>query len=210
MNGKLAAIVTAGLGVGIAVAAMVFMAEAQPKAGAVVMTVALPGEATLLVRREVDGDRNFVEYRDAAYTWQGLIPPYAGLDGGTAVAANDKAIMVRVLRNGNEQIFSFARPHDSRLGTISLGPSTAAMRAAAKQLGGRVWTFGDTAYHLVPSGADGVAISAFNLQTGKAFWKTDLAPALLARPPGADARGLVLHDGGREVILAAATGAASL
>ncbi|MBK9071826.1 MAG: hypothetical protein IPL79_12610 [Myxococcales bacterium] len=210
MNGKQVAIAILVLGVGIAVGAMVFMVKAQPKAGAVVMTIALPGEATLRVRSELGGDRNFIEYRDRAYTWQGLIPPYAGLDGGTAVAANDKAIMVRVLRNGNEQIFSFARPHDSRLGTISLGPSTGAMRAAAKQLGGRVWTFGDTAYHLVPSGPNGVAMSAFNLQTGKAFWKVDLAPALFAKPPVAGPRGLTLHDGAREVVLAAATGLAGL
>lgn len=207
-RGKAVAIAIAVIGVGTALLGLYVLRTERPEAGDVVLRVPAPPSGELVIRAERGGDRNFVEYNDADHRWQALIPPYAGRDGTSALAFNQDAIMVRVLRAGDEQIFSFARTHDARLGTITLGPSTAALRTAVRRMNGRAWVYGDNAYQLVPDGADGVAIGMFDLRSGKAVWKTTVPPQDLATlaPPSASAAGLAWRGDAHSYALDAASG----
>lgn len=206
-RGKILAIAIAVAGVGTGLLGVYVLKTERPVAGEVIRTLALP-DGTIDIRAEQGGDRNFIEYRDAKISWQALIPPYAGVDGTEAISVNQEAIMVRVLRGGNETIFSFARNETSRLGTIVLGPTTPALLTAVKQLGGRVWTFDHMSYQLVADGEANVAIGAFDLHTGKPVWKTPLHISPTTRALSANSAGLFWSDGAMAYALRADKGEA--
>jgi len=207
-RGKLIAMAIAIVGIGAALLGVYVLKTQRPVAGTVIRTVTLP-DGVITLRAEQGGARHFIEYRDARLSWQALIPPYAGADGSEALSYDDRVIMVRVLRSGQEAIFSFARNETSRLGTITLGPTTPVLQAAVAQLGGRVWTAPPLAYHLVADGAAGIAIGAFDLRNGKPRWKSPVALTASASAPMASALGLWWQDAAGAHVLRADQGQAA-
>src|SRR5690606_14397978 len=94
-----------------------YFVVAQPKAGAVIDTFVLDPQTKVVVRAEDGGSRSFLElHENGELKWQALIPTYAGEPGRPAVAWSDKAITVRVEREGGRaEVFAFMRDDAAKL-----------------------------------------------------------------------------------------------
>src|SRR3954468_19271793 len=99
------------VGAAVAVLAAWYVLKARPKAGDVIDTFTIDPKRSIVVRGEQGGKRSFIElHEDGELKWQALIPTYAGAPGRPAVAWGDKAITVRVDREGGRaEVFAFAR-----------------------------------------------------------------------------------------------------
>lgn len=160
------------LGIAAAGVAIWYMQTQRPVPGEVIDTFAIDAQRSLVVRREASSDRSFVELRERdAVKWRALVPPYAGAPGRRAIAWSEKAVTVRVSRNGRAEVFAFAMDNASKLGAFRLaaqhepiathpqGPITLTDHARAYELvGGEGWN----------------QLVAIDLVRGGAVWEVDL------------------------------------
>jgi hypothetical protein len=150
-----------------------YVIAARPEAGDVIDTFAIGDGAKIVVRAEKGGKRSFIElHEQGALKWQALIPTYAGAPGRPAVAWSDRAITVRVDRDGGRaEVFAFSRSNASRLGALRLAAAHEPIRIHAE--GPITLTDHIRSYELV-GGADWHELIAIDLATGEGAWKAEL------------------------------------
>ncbi|MBA3393918.1 MAG: hypothetical protein H0T89_14825 [Deltaproteobacteria bacterium] len=152
-----------------------YMVTAKPKAGAVIDTIAIGDGASLVVRAEAGGDRNFIELRRGADTvWQALVPTYAGRPGAPGLAWNHIAVSVRVIRDRRAKVFAIAMRDGSKLGTLGLAPNHGEVTVATT--GPVTLTDHQRSYEVV-SGPGWSQLVAIDLSTGEAKWRQELGAA---------------------------------
>lgn len=160
--------------VGVAVAGVGAYAivTGRPDPGAVIDTIPMDDHATLVVRAEEGGERNFVElHEDGELKWRALTPTYGGRPGAPGIAWNATAISVRVIRDGRAEIFALARANAAKIGGFKLAPGKGAV---TKQVRGPVTlTDHERSYELV-EGPGWRQLVAFDLSTGKDVWLVEL------------------------------------
>jgi len=180
-----------------------FMQTQRPVAGEVIDTIAIDAHHTLVLRKEATSDRSFIELREGPnVTWQALIPHYAGAPGRPAVAWSDRAVTVRVERNGRAEVFAFARGTAHKLGALRLAAQHEPIQMHAS--GPISLTDHVRGYELV-GGADWHQMIAIDLSKGSGAWMTDLGAAPI-ESAGIQGSTLWISQGGRRRTFDAATG----
>jgi hypothetical protein len=150
-----------------------YVITARPEAGDVIDTFAIGDGAKVIVRAEKGGKRSFIElHEQGALKWQALIPRYAGAPGRPGVAWNDRAVTVRVDRDGGRaEVFAFSRSTAARLGALRLAQAHEPIRIHPQ--GPITLTDHVRSYELV-GGADWHELIAIDLATGEGAWKAEL------------------------------------
>jgi hypothetical protein len=160
------------VGIAASILAVWYMRAARPIAGNVIDTIAIGGTRTILVRKEVNSDRSFLELRDGnEVKWQALIPHYAGAPGRPAIAWSDKAVTVRVERDGRAEVFAFALDNAQKLGAFRLAVEHEPIEM--HESGPITLTDHVRSFELV-GGVDWHQLIAIDLRDGKGVWKVDL------------------------------------
>lgn len=151
-----------------------FMASSKPTPGVVIDEIQIDG-GKVVIRGEAGGDRSFVElHQGDRMAWRALVPPYAGRKGIPAIAWGERAVSVRVIRDGKAEIFGLARSNASKLGGIHLAPGKGPV--ARDATGPITLHDGKRSYEIVVG--DGWAqLIAVDLGIGKIVWEQALAPA---------------------------------
>jgi hypothetical protein len=191
------------IGVIAAGAASWYMVAARPKAGDVIDRIAIDG-GELVIRKEQGGKRSFLELHEkGALKWQAMIPPYAGAPGRPAVAWNDRAITVRVDREGGRaEVFAFLRGTSSKLGMLRLAQNHEPIRIHAQ--GPITLTDHVRSYELV-GGAGWHELIAVDLATGEGAWRVVLGKEPITAG-GVDADKVWLEQTGKRRWFDAKTG----
>jgi len=165
------------VGAAVAVLGGWYMRTARPRVGAVIDTVRIDDRASLVVRAEQGGDRNFVELHEGdRLVWRALVPPYAGRPGAPGLAWNQTAVSVRVFRNQRAEVFALSMHDAAKLGGFRLAPGQGSAEIATR--GPVTLTDHVRSYELV-GGAGWHQLVAFDLTTGEGVWKQDLGPAAI-------------------------------
>jgi hypothetical protein len=150
----------------------------RPEAGAIIDTIPMGARHSLVVRAEVKSDRSFLELRDGdTVKWQALIPHYAGSKGRPAVAWSEKAVTVRVERNGRAEVFAFAMHNASKLGTYRIAVDHEPITMHAE--GPITMTDNVRAYEIV-GGVDWHQLVAVDILRGGVIWMSDLGRTPIA------------------------------
>jgi len=111
------------IGAAVAGLAIWFMQSVKPEAGPEIDRIAIGGGRSIVLREEARSDRSMIELHEGnELKWQALIPHYAGAPGRPAVAWSDKAVTVRVERDGRAEVFAFAMGTAQKLGAYRLAP----------------------------------------------------------------------------------------
>jgi outer membrane protein assembly factor BamB len=163
------------IGAVIAAAGVGFMVYVRPAPGEVIDTFAIDDHRALVVRKEAEGERSFIELRDRdRVMWQALVPRYAGRAGNPGIAWTPTTVSVRVVRDGRAELFAFALHDASKLGGLHLAREHGPI---AEDLAGPI-TLTDHArsFELV-SGPDWHQLVAVDLSTGRALWSRELGGA---------------------------------
>ncbi len=151
-----------------------YVVTAKPKAGAVIDTIAIGDGASLVVRAEASGGRNFIELRRGPDTvWQAIVPTYAGRPGAPGLAWNHIAVSVRVIRDRRAKVFAIAMRDGSKLGTLGLAPNHG--EVTVQTTGPVTLTDHERSYEVV-SGPGWSQLVAIDLSTGEAQWRQELGP----------------------------------
>lgn len=180
-----------------------FMQTQKPVAGEVIDTITIDPQHTLVLRKEANSDRSFIELRQGPdVKWQALIPHYAGAPGRPAVAWSDRAVTVRVQRNGRAEVFAFARGTAQKLGTLRLAAQHEPIVMHAN--GPISLTDHVRSYELV-GGADWHQVIAIDLSNGSGIWVTDLGAAPI-EAAGVEGASLWISQAGRRRTFDGATG----
>jgi hypothetical protein len=135
--------------------------------------------------------------------WQSIVPRYAGRPDAPAIAWNEIAVSVRVIRDRRAEIFALSKADGTKLGGFGLAPKFGDV--IAQPTGPITLTDHVRSYELV-AGADWHHLVSIDLTTGKPVWSADLgaAPVTEGRVDG----GVVtLVQGGKPRRFDAATGA---
>lgn len=149
-----------------------YAVHARPKPGDVVDTIELGDQRQLVLRRELDGERAFIELRDRdAVQWQALIPHYSGTRDRRAIAWGPTAVTVRVERGGREEVFALAMRDGRKLGGRRLAPEHEPITTPAS--GPITLTDHRFSFELV-GGANWHQMIAVELATGNVAWKAEL------------------------------------
>jgi hypothetical protein len=160
------------IGVAAAVVALWFMRTQRPVPGEEIDRFAIGPERTLIVRHEATSERSFVELQVGdTVKWRALVPPYAGAKGRPALAWSDKAVTVRVSRNGRAEVFAFAMDTAHKLGAFRLAPEHEPITTHAH--GPITLTDHARGYELV-GGPGWNQLIAIDLVRGGGAWKVDL------------------------------------
>jgi hypothetical protein len=163
------------VGAAVAVVGAWYVVHARPSAGAVIETVTVDAQHTLVVRAEAHGERAFVELREGdEVRWQALVPRYAGHPGASGIAWCPTAVSVRVIRDGHAELFALTMHDASKLGGMRLAPTHGPITddpASPVTLTDHV-----RSYEVV-SGLDWHQLVAIDLASGKALWSRELGPA---------------------------------
>jgi hypothetical protein len=182
------------LGAAVAAVATWYVLHARPHPGAVIDTIAIAGNAQLVVRAEDGGERSFLElHADGQLKWRALIPRYAGAPGRRAVAWSDHVVTVRVARHGRAEVFAFARRDAAKIGLLRLAQ---AREPIPPPTGPITVTDHARAYELV-SGPGWAELHAVDLGNGKGVWKADLGELPIQDAGVADGA-VWIRQGGRE------------
>lgn len=164
------------IGAAAAGVAVWYMMVARPKPGAVIDAFVVDPQTKIVVRGEDGGDRSFIElHENGALKWQALIPKYAGAPGRPAVAWSDRAVTVRVDREGGRaEVFAFSRANASKLGMLRLAQAKEPIHVQPE---GPI-TLSDhvRSFELV-GGPDWHELIAIDLATGEGAWEADLGKA---------------------------------
>lgn len=191
------------LGVAVAAVGIVYMIVARPAAGAEIHSLRVSDKATLVVRAEAGGERNFVELvRDGRVVWQSIVPMYAGRRDAPGIAWNDVAVSVRIIRNRRAEIFALSMKDGSKLGGFGLAPE---LGEVVPQTAGPVTLTDHVRSYEIVAGAGWHHVVAFDLTTGRALWSHDLGatPISAGRIEGG---AVVLVQGGATRRFETATG----
>lgn len=163
------------VGAVVAGLAIWFMTSVRPEAGEIIDTIQIGAGHSLVVRNEVKSDRSFIELRQGdTVKWQALIPHYAGSKGRPAVAWSDKAVTVRVERNGRAEVFAFSMGNAAKLGAYRLAVEREPITTHPE--GPITMTDNVRAYEIV-GGVDWHHLVAVDILRGGGIWKVDLGRA---------------------------------
>jgi hypothetical protein len=193
------------VGAAVAGLAIWFMATQRPVPGDVIDTVKIDPHHAVVLRKEAKSDRSFIELHEGSeLKWQALIPHYAGTPGRPGVAWSDRAITVRVERDGRAEVFAFARATAHKLGTLRLAPEK---EPIAMHAGGPISLsdHGPPRSFEIAGGAGWHQVFAIDLSNGSGLWKADLGAASI-EDAGIDGSLLWISQGGRRRTFDAATG----
>jgi hypothetical protein len=169
------------VGAGVAGLGAWYVLHVRPRPGAVIDTIAIEPNVSLVLRAEETSDHSFLELHVGdEVRWQAMIPHYAGAPGRPAVAWNRTAVTVRVERDGHAEVFAFAARDALKIGGYRLAQEHEPIRTQAE--GPITLTDHVRAYELV-GGDDWHQLIAVELQTGNGVWKVELGK-------------LPIHDGG--------------
>lgn len=183
-----------------------YVVQARPQPGDVIAAFDAGSAGRFVLRREVMGERAFIERRQAdRVLWQALIPHYAGAALRPAIAWGSIAVTVRVERGGRAEVFALAMRDGKKLGGFRLAPEHEPI--ATQPIGPITLTDHERSYELV-GGADWHEIVGIDLATGQALWKTALGRAPIS-DGGIDGDHIWLIQDGRNRTFDAATGAES-
>ncbi len=163
--------------VGAAVAGLgaVYMVRARPAAGAVIDTIPVDEHHTLVVRAEANGERAFVELREAdEVKWQALVPRYAGRADAPGIAWSTTAVSVRVIRDGHAELFAIAMRDASKLGGMRLAPEHGPV---VVQTSGPITLTDHLRSYEIVAGPGWHQLVAIDLHSGKALWSRELGAA---------------------------------
>jgi hypothetical protein len=170
-----------------------FMQSVKPEAGAEIDRIAIGGSKTIVLRKEAHGDRSMIELHDGnKLAWQALIPHYAGAPGRPAIAWSDKAVTVRVERDGRAEVFAFALGTAQKLGAYRIAPEHEPITTQPQ--GPITMTDHRRAYELV-GGLDWHQLVAVDLDNGNGLWKVDLGRDAVTAG-GVDAATVWIEQGG--------------
>lgn len=193
------------LGAAVAALGVWYMIRARPQAGAVIESLDLGGGASLVVRAESGGERNFIELRRGeTVVWQAYVPPYEGRPGAPGLAWNETALTVRVRRSDNAEIFALAMRDGSKLGGFRLAPNHEGSVPAAS---GPVTLTNHVQAFEVVGGADWHQLVGVDLATGEGLWRQELGAAPV-EAGGVTPETVWIRQGGRTRTFDARTGAA--
>jgi hypothetical protein len=163
------------VGAAVAGLAIWFMQSVRPVAGAEIDRIAIDARRSFVLRNEATTDRSFIELRDGDQVkWQALIPHYAGAPGRPAVAWSEKAVTVRVERNGRAEVFAFAMENAAKLGAFRLAHEREPITMHAE--GPITLTDNVRSYEIV-GGVDWHQLIAVDILHGGGVWKVDLGRA---------------------------------
>jgi hypothetical protein len=180
-----------------------YMQSVRPVAGDVIDTIAIDPQHSLVLRKEAKSDRSFIEMREGdVVKWQALIPHYAGTPGRPAVAWSDRAVTVRVERDGRAQVFAFARGTAQKLGALRLAPEHEPIEMHA---GGPITLTDHKHSFELLGGDDWHQVIAIDLSTGDGAWKVELGPTPIDSA-GVEGSSLWISQGGRRRTFDGVTG----
>lgn len=159
-------------GAAVAGLAIWFMQSVRPVAGEVIDTVQMDANRALVLRKELKSDRSFIELHDGReLKWQALIPHYAGSKGRPAVAWSERAVTVRVERDGRAEVFAFALNNSAKLGAYRIAVDHEPITTQPQ--GPITLSDHDRAYELV-GGPDWHEVVAVDILKGGGVWKAEL------------------------------------
>ena len=191
------------VGVAVAGVAIWYMRAARPVPGDVIDTIAIDPHRTIVVREEASSEHSFIELREGeTVKWQALIPHYAGAKARPAIAWSDRAVTVRVERNGRAEVFAFSLGTAQKLGAFRLAPEHEPIEM--EPTGPITFTDHVRSYEIVGA-TTWHQLIAIDLTKGAGAWKVDLGAAPIEA--SGVARGLVwISQGGARRWFDAATG----
>lgn len=189
------------IGIAAAGVAIWYMQTQRPVPGEIIETFAIDDKRSLTVREEATSDRAFVELRDGdEVKWRALVPPYAGTKGRPAIAWSDKAVTVRVSRDGRAEVFAFSMTDAQRLGLLRLAHEHEPIETHTR--GPITLTDHVRSYEIV-GGADWNQLVAVDLVEGGGVWKVELGKGAITDGGVEAGRVWLVHDGKRRVFEAA-------
>jgi len=182
-------------GAAIAGVGVWYIVSAKPAAGAVIDTIRIDDESSLVVREQVGGDHNFVELHDHDIVrWQAFVPHYAGRAGAPGIAWSPIAVSIRVVRDGRAEIFAIAMADAAKLGGMGLAPDHGPI---VVQTSGPVTLTDHVRTYEIVAGPDWHQLVAIELATGKALWKAELGAAAVTDGGVADGAVWIAQQGQR-------------
>lgn len=192
------------VGAAIAGLGVWYVLRAKPVAGDVIDTIAIGPSAKVVVRAEKSGKNSFLELHEAGgLKWQAYIPTYAGAPGRPAVAWSDRAITVRVDREGGRaEVFAFARAKGHKLGMLRLAQHKEPIHIHAQ--GPITLTDHVHSYEIV-IGADWGYLIAIDLATGEGAWQAELGKGPIAKA-GIEAGRVWVEQAGKQRLFDVKTG----
>ena len=184
-----------GGGVIVAIAAILYWLHARPVAGEEIDRMPCSG-ATLVVRAEQGGDRNFIELRNGDdVKWQALIPHYAGAKGRPGIACGKRTMTVRIERGGRAEVWGIDLETGEKAGGYRLAEEHQPIHI--EPTGPITLTDGSKAYEIV-GGAGWHQLVAVDLLSGEGVWKADLGPEPIASGGVDPVGGVYVRQAGRE------------
>lgn len=162
------------IAVAVAVAAVGVwtIVKGRPVPGAVIDTLAIDDQTSLIIRAEDAGTRNFVELRRGdEVAWQAIVPTYGGRPGAPGIAWNETAVSIRVIRDHRAEIFAIAFADGTKLGGFRLAPNHGPVVA---QTSGPVTVTDHLRAYEIVAGPDWHQITAFELGSGEPLWREEL------------------------------------
>jgi hypothetical protein len=182
------------LGAAVAAVGIWYFIHARPTPGELIDTIAMSPAQSLVVRREVGGERSFIELHDRdRIVWQALVPPYGGRPGAPGIAWSLSAVSVRVIRDRRAELFVFALRDASKLGNIRLARERGPI--VTDPPGPITLTDHARSYEIV-SGLDWHQLIAVDLGTGRVLWSRELGPAPVSAG-SVDGGQIAIHQGAR-------------
>ena len=164
------------VGAAIAGLGVWYVLRAKPVVGDVIDTIEIGSGAKLVVRAEKSGKNGFLELHEAgALKWRAYIPRYAGAPGRPAVAWSDRAVTVRVDRDGGRaEVFAFARGKGHKLGMLRLAQIKEPIQIHAH---GPITLTDHVRSFEIVTGKDWGYLIAIDLESGEGAWQAELGKA---------------------------------
>ena len=155
------------------------MQRARPRPGAYLDVLALGGDDAVAIRRERGSERAFVEMiAGARVRWQALVPRYAGISpnaiSGVGLAASANAVTVRVIRDGQPELFALSTGDAGKLGSLHLASDRPKSPTGHTLPAAITLHDGARSYELLGEEGDWTRVAAFDLATGTIAWVRDL------------------------------------
>jgi hypothetical protein len=161
-------------GAAIAGVGVWYVVSARPVAGAVIETIPVDPDTSIVVRRQQGGEHDFVELRhDGDVRWQAFIPRYGGRPGAPGIAWSEFAVSIRIVRDHRAEIFAVSMTDGSKLGGLGLAPDHGPI---VEQTSGPVTLTDHIRSYEIVAGSDWHQLVAIELSTGRGLWKVELGP----------------------------------
>jgi len=152
-----------------------YYAHARPEPGAVIDTIALGSDESLVIRDEKGGERSFAElHQHDILKWEALIPHYVGTHARPGVAWGQMTITFRVQRGPRAEVFALARDSALKLGGFRLAPEHEPNTTPER--GPITLTDHERSFELI-GGSGWHQLVAVDLKTGDPLWKVELGAA---------------------------------